>query len=106
VDYYLEELTKAVRKKHGQEAEHMQTVVVKETIEGTNVWDGAVEVFSLRWNPKAKRCYAWGRPRDDGGWDITTVLQVRPVISAYTAVNAAATATVELTQPKASRASA
>jgi hypothetical protein len=101
VDYYLEELTKAVRKKHGQEAEHMQTVLINEVIEGDNVWDGAVEVFSLRWHPKAKRCYAWGRPKDGGGWDITTVLEVRPVISAYSAVKAAVTATAELTNPKA-----
>jgi hypothetical protein len=106
VDCYLEELTKVVRKKHGREAEHMQTVLVKGVIEGNNVWDGAVEVFSLRWNPKAKRCYAWGRPKEEGGWDITTVLEVRPVISAYTAVKAAVTATAELTKPKASRVSA
>ncbi len=89
MDDYLEELTKAVRKRHGREAEHMQTVLVKERSEGTDVWDGAVEVFGLRWNPRAKRCYAWGEPKDEGGWDITTVLEIRPVVSPHTAVKAA-----------------
>ena len=83
---YIKEVTEVVRKRHGQEAEHMQTVLVNQITEENVVWNVVVEVFGLRWNPKARRCYAWGRPKAEGGWDITTVLETRPVVSAHTAV--------------------
>jgi hypothetical protein len=84
--FYIKELTETVRKRHGQEAEHMQTVLVNQITDENIVWNIVVEVFGLRWNPKARRCYAWGQPNAKGGWDITTVLETRPVISAHTAV--------------------
>ncbi len=52
----------------------MQSVPVKEVFEGKIVWEGSVEIFTLR-NAKAKRCYAWGQPKAGGGWEITTVLE-------------------------------
>jgi len=64
----------------------MQTVLVNQVTEENEVWTVVVEVFGLRWNPKARRCYAWGQPTAGGGWDITTVLETRPVVSAQTAV--------------------
>jgi hypothetical protein len=84
--FYIKEVTKVVRKRHGQEAEHMQTVLVNQITEENEAWNIVVEVFGLRWNPRAKRCYAWGQPKAEGGWEITTVLETRPVTSAYTAV--------------------
>jgi hypothetical protein len=101
VNDYLDELTKTVRKRHGQEAEYMRTVMVKEMFGGNNVWDGAVEVFGLRWNPKAKRCYAWGQPNDEGGWDVISVLEVHPIISPHTAVKAIIAAKARLAKPSA-----
>ena len=80
--FYIKEVTEVVRKRHGQEAEHIQTVLVNQIAEGGVVWNIAVEVFGLRWNPRAKRCYAWGQPKAGGGWDITTVLETRPIVSA------------------------
>jgi hypothetical protein len=56
---------------------------------GRVVWEGAVEVFALLGHDEALRCYAWGRQRDEGGWEITTVLAIPPVLSAETAVKAA-----------------
>jgi hypothetical protein len=85
---YLEELKKTVRQRHDREAEHMQSVAVKEVFEGKTVWDGSVEIFTLR-NAKAKRCYAWGRTKEGGGWEITTMLEIPPVVSPHTAVKAA-----------------
>ncbi len=64
----------------------MQTVLVNQITEENLAWNVVVEVFGLRWNSKARRCYAWGQPNAEGGWDITTVLETRPVISAQTAV--------------------
>jgi len=64
----------------------MQTVLVNQITDENIVWNIVVEVFGLRWNPRARRCYAWGQPNAKGGWDITTVLETRPVISAHTAV--------------------
>jgi hypothetical protein len=86
---YLAELTKVVRQRHGQEAQHMLTVLVNDIAEGNYVWDITVEVFGLRWNPRARRCYAWGQPKAEGGWDIITVLEIRPVVSPQSAVKAA-----------------
>jgi hypothetical protein len=85
---YLEELKNMVRRKHDRQAEHMQSVPVKEVFEGKTVWEGAVEIFTLR-QAKARRCYAWGQPKKGGGWEITTVLEIPPVISPRTAVKAA-----------------
>jgi len=64
----------------------MQTVLVNQVTEENVVWNVVVEVFGLQWNPRARRCYAWGQPKAEGGWDITTVLETRPVVSALTAV--------------------
>jgi hypothetical protein len=84
---YLEELKKAVQQRHDRQAEHVQSVPVKEVFEGKTVWAGSVEIFTLR-NAKAKRCYAWGQRKEGGGWEITTVLEIPPVISPHTAVKA------------------
>jgi hypothetical protein len=85
---YLEALKKTVQQRHDRQAEHMQSVPVKEVFEGKTVWNGSVEIFTLR-NAKAKRCYAWGQPKEGGGWEITTVLEIPPVVSPHTAVKAA-----------------
>jgi len=66
----------------------MQTVLVCQTTDENEAWNITVEVFGLRWNPKAKRCYAWGQSKAGGGWDITTVLETRPIVSASSAVRA------------------
>jgi hypothetical protein len=90
--FYIDEVTEAVRKRHGQEAEHVQTVLVSQTTEENEVGNIVVEVFGLRWNRKARHCYAWGQPNTGGGWDITTVLGTRPIASAHSAVKAVTSA--------------
>ena len=66
----------------------MQTVLVNHITEENVVCSIVVEVFGLRWNPRAKRCYAWGLPKAAGGWDVTTRLETRPIVSAHSAVKA------------------
>lgn len=87
---YLAELQTAIHALHGCEAAHVATVPVKEVFRGETAWEGEVEVFALTDHAKAKRCHAWGYPKDTGkGWEITTVLEIPPVTGPETAVKAA-----------------
>ena len=88
---YIEELKEVIRRLHGVEATHVESVSIKETFKGKTVWDGIVEVFDLHGHPKASRVYAWGhetenpeRPKRH-----VTVLHIHPVTSPVEAVRAA-----------------
>lgn len=88
---YLEELRDVIRRLHGAEATHIESVPVKETFKGQTVWEGVVEVFDLVGHPTANRVYAWAhdtndpqRPRHH-----VTVLHLHPIKSAQDAVRAA-----------------
>jgi len=62
---YIEELRDVIRKLHGAEATHVESVPIKETFQGRTVWEGIVEVFELRGHPQASRAYAWTHQTDD-----------------------------------------
>jgi hypothetical protein len=79
----------------------MQTVLVNQITDENIVWNVVVEVFGLRWNPRAKRCYAWGQPKAEGGWAITTVLEIRPILSAHSAVKSVISALLAVKAVKA-----
>ena len=85
---YIGELKNAIRRLHGCEAEHVETVPVKEVFQDQIVWQGEVEVFNIRGHPKAKRAYAWAHETDKGKRYVA-VLGLPPVDSAQTAVRAA-----------------
>lgn len=84
----VEELKKVIRQLHGCEAEHAETVPVKEVFRGQTVWEGEVEVFNIRGHPIARRCYAWAHDTEEGKRYVA-VLELPPVESARTAVRAA-----------------
>jgi hypothetical protein len=88
---YIEELRNVIRHLHGVEATHVESVAVKETFQGTTVWDGIVEVFELHGHPKANKVYAWGHETEnpDRPKRHVTVLHIHPVDSAAKAVRAA-----------------
>ena len=48
---YLEELREVIRRLHGADAAHVESVPVKETFKGKTVWEGVVEVFDLHGHP-------------------------------------------------------
>jgi hypothetical protein len=88
---YIQELREVIKRLHGAEATHVESVPVKETFHGQTVWDGVVEVFDLHDHPKASRVYAWAHETDDPNKPIRhiTVLHLHPVKSAHDAVKLA-----------------
>lgn len=88
---YIEELRDAIRRLHGVESKHVESVPVKEMFEGKTVWEGTVDVFELVGHPKASRVYAWSHDTDDPKKPRrhVTVLQIHPVTSPILAVRAA-----------------
>jgi hypothetical protein len=63
-DIYIQELKDVIRSLHKAEANHIESVPVRETFEGKTVWDGVVEVFELIGHPRATRVYAWAHDTD------------------------------------------
>jgi hypothetical protein len=88
---YIQELRETIRRLHGAEAIHVESVAVKETFQGKTVWEGIVEVFDLHGHPKASRVYAWSHDTDgpEKPKRHVTVLHIGPVTSAVEAVRAA-----------------
>lgn len=87
----IEDLKKAIKRLHGCDAEHVDSVPVHEVFQEKTVWDGSVEVFELKGHPKAKRCYAWSHVHGekDGQRRYVAVLEIPPVDSAISAVRVA-----------------
>lgn len=87
---YIDELKEIIRKLHGVEATHVETVPITESHEGETVWQGEVEVFDLADHPKASRVYAWAHETDDPERPrrTVTVLHVPPITSPRKAVQA------------------
>ena len=62
---YIDELKDVIRRLHGAEATHIESVPAKEMFQDKTVWEGIVEVFDLRGHPKAARVYAWAHETDN-----------------------------------------
>ena len=88
---YIDELRDVIRRLHGVEARHVESVPVKEMFQGKAVWEGVVEVFELVGHPQAPRVYAWAHDTDDPKKPRrhVTVLHLGPVTSPLLAVRAA-----------------
>lgn len=88
---YLEELHAVIKRLHGIDATHVESVPVKESYNGQTIWEGVVEVFDLIGHPTATRLYAWSHNTDDPEHPRrhVTVLHGHPVESARDAVRAA-----------------
>ena len=87
---YIEELRDVIRRLHGVDSSHVESVPIKEEFKGSTVWEGIVEVFELHGHPKAKKAYAWAYETDNPKKPKhVTVLQVGPITSPLEAVRAA-----------------
>jgi len=84
---YIEELKNVIRKLHGTEATHVETVPITESHEGQTVWEGEVEVFEID-HPQTSRVYAWAHETDDPERPRrhVTVLHIPPATSPRKAV--------------------
>jgi hypothetical protein len=89
VTAYIEELRGVIRRLHGAEATHVESVAVKETFKGQTVWEGIVEVFDLVGHPTAHRVYAWAHDGERPKESSVAVLHLPPITSAAEAVRAA-----------------
>jgi len=87
---YIEELQDIIRRLHGAEATHIESVPVKETFKGETVWEGIVEVFELTGHATAHRNYAWAHESGTPDKPVrhVTVLHLHPIKSAEDAVRA------------------
>lgn len=56
------QLKRAVELQHGCTATFLESVPVKETLEGETVWEGIVHVFRIDGHPQANKAYAWSSP--------------------------------------------
>ncbi len=87
---YIAEIKAVFLKLHNCDAEYVETVPVVEGFQGETIWQGDVEVFDIRGHPKATRGYGWGyTTTESGGRRYFTVLELPPVTSPQTAVQAA-----------------
>jgi hypothetical protein len=86
----IEKLREIIRKEHGLEVNHLESVPVKETFRGETVWDGIVEVFEIIGHPKATRVFAWSHSTDNPKSPVrhVTVLNIHPVLTPLDAVRA------------------
>jgi hypothetical protein len=87
---YIDELRDVIKRLHGVESSHVESVPIKEIFQGKTVWDGIVEVFELHGHPKAPKIYAWAYETDNPKKPKhVTVLHLAPVTSPLLAVRAA-----------------
>jgi hypothetical protein len=86
---YIQELQDVIRRLHGVESEHVESVRVKETFRGETVWEGVVEVFKLVGHPRASHAYAWAHDGEHPKESSVAILHVGPITSAAEAVRAA-----------------
>jgi hypothetical protein len=73
---HIEELKAVIRKLHGAEPTHRESVPIKEVWNGQTIWEGVVEVFHLHGHPKTDTAYAWSH-------------DIHPALSPLAAVRAA-----------------
>jgi len=50
---YIDELRDAIKRLHGVESTHVESVPIKEMLQGKTVWEGIVEVFEPHNHPKS-----------------------------------------------------
>jgi hypothetical protein len=92
LDHYLVRLQNAIRQLNGCESKYLETVTVSQSclsFRHNTVWEGDVAVFEVYGHPNARRAYAWSATADNEKERFVVVLEIPPVSSPQTAVQAA-----------------
>lgn len=96
-DTYITRLQNAIRSLNGCESGYVETITVSEpfhSFQRNKLWQGDVLVFEIHGHPEAKRAYAWSHTLDDGQTRHIVVLEIPPITSPQTAVQAAIAAQI------------
>lgn len=88
-DPYIECLTEAVTAMHGCDCSHLETAHVHEMMDAKTIWEGYIEVFTLKDHPEASKAFAWGFKDDAGEIQYIAVINKPPINSPREAVQAA-----------------
>ena len=94
---HVARLQDAIRRLNGCDSKHVETVLVSESLlsfKQNTVWKGEVAVFEIYDHPLAKRAYAWSSQLPNKEMRYVVVLEVPPVSSPHTAVQAALAAQI------------
>ena len=62
---HIDEIKDTIRRLHGVDSSHVETVAVKESFEGETIWEDEVEIFELYDHPETDKLYAWVHEIDD-----------------------------------------
>jgi len=93
----LVRLQNAIRRLNGCESKYLETVSVSESFlsfKHNTVWQGEVAVFEIYGHTHAKRAYAWSSKLPNKEMRYVVVLEIPPVTSPHTAVQAALAAQI------------
>jgi hypothetical protein len=96
-DDCLVRLQNAIRRLNGCESKYIETVTVSQpflSFRHNIVWQGDVAVFEVYGHSKAQRAYAWPSRADNEEAQYVVVLEIPPVSSPQTAVQAAIAAQI------------
>lgn len=96
-DDYIERLQNAIHQLNHCESRYIETVTVSEAFHNflrDTSWQGDVAVFEICGHPQAQRAYAWSCARVNKEMQYVVVLEIPPVNSPQTAVQAAIAAQV------------
>ena len=94
---YIARLQNAIRQLNHCESQYVESVTVSESLvsfQKNTLWEGDVAVFQIYGHPHAKRAYAWSYGSGNKNTGCIVVLEIPPVISPRTAVQAALAAQI------------
>ena len=86
---YIDELRDVIRRLHGVESTHVESVPIKGVFQGKTVWDGIVEVFELHGHSKAPKIYVWAYETDNPKKPRHVTVHIGPITSPLLSVRAA-----------------
>lgn len=96
-DDYLGRLQNAILQLNGCRSKYVETATVSRTFlsfHKNTAWQGEVAVFEVYGHPTARRAYAWSYTTEHEKRRYITVLEIPPVNSPETAVQAAIAAQI------------